>query len=224
MLRSILSNLKLSFKTGNIYYRETYSTNAEDILINTLLKNSSSGFYLDIGAHHPFRFSNTYLLYEAGWSGINIDASKDSIDLLKQYRRRDINLHYVVSDKKEDLDLFTNSLGALNTINKDVYAESKEKYDKSVQVTTTPIHVILDGHLPKNKTIDFMNIDVEGNDFNVLKSFPWEKYKPSLICVEDNDFNVDACEQSEIYSFLIRKKYKLKAFIPNTLFFIQNVR
>ena len=45
-----------------------YSQNGEDLILNRLFENKEKGFFIDVGAHHPIRFSNTYLFYKKGWS------------------------------------------------------------------------------------------------------------------------------------------------------------
>ena len=95
-----------------------YSKNREDLFLYNYFKNKSNGRYIDIGAYHPYRSSNTYLLYKKGWKGINIDLSKTSIDLFKIARPRDINLNFAVSDKKKRIKFYeSKSLGLMNTIN-----------------------------------------------------------------------------------------------------------
>lgn len=64
-----------------------FSQFGEDIVITELLlRRKPKGFYVDVGAHHPERFSNTRLLSLVGWTGVNIDAHKESIDLFKHRR------------------------------------------------------------------------------------------------------------------------------------------
>ena len=75
------------------YMNPSYSIEGEDRIVRTLLwRKHDKGFYVDVGAHHPFRFSNTYLFYTQGWSGINIDATPGSMKAFNKYRPRDINL------------------------------------------------------------------------------------------------------------------------------------
>ncbi len=66
----------------------------------------TTGFYVDVGAHHPLRFSNTYKFYKRGWHGINIDAMPGSMDLFNRLRHRDINLERAVSDSKQILTYY----------------------------------------------------------------------------------------------------------------------
>jgi len=71
----------------------------------------------------------------------------------------------------------------------------------------------------KNQHIDFMTIDVEGLDYDVLLSNDWGKYIPSIILIEDGKFNLHSMEKSKVYNYLIEKDYSLIAKTFNTLFF-----
>ena len=79
--------------------RRTYSQNQEDLFISEYFKNKKKGFYLDIGAYHPIKFSNTQLLYNKGWHGMNIDLNQVSIDCFKIIRKRDNNIRAAISNK-----------------------------------------------------------------------------------------------------------------------------
>ncbi|MDX9799068.1 MAG: hypothetical protein RBT05_09445 [Bacteroidales bacterium] len=75
----------------------SFSQEGEDMLLSKLFELNEKGFFVDIGAHHPIRFSNTYKLYLKGWRGINIDAMPNSMDLFKKYRSEDINLEIPIA-------------------------------------------------------------------------------------------------------------------------------
>ncbi len=220
MFSSLISNLKISFHTENIYLKKSFSLNGEDILIESVLKEVDKGFYLDIGAHHPFRFSNTYLLYKKGWNGINIDASQISIELLNKYRSRDTNLKYVVSDTQQEVILYSNHFGATNTIDKEIFKSGENNYNEATKVQTHRVDEILKKHMPISTRIDFLNIDIEGSDLKALSSFPWENQRPKLVCVEDLKFDFEDHKTSQVYKYLNQMNYKLFAFIPKTLLFI----
>ena len=83
------------------YMNPSYSIEGEDRIVRALLwQKHDKGFYVDVGAHHPFRFSNTYLFYTQGWSGINIDATPGSMKAFNKYRPRDINLEVGIGGRK----------------------------------------------------------------------------------------------------------------------------
>jgi len=221
MFKKILDSLN-NYRTEKIFCKRSFSTKGEDLLINSILLNIQNGFYVDVGAHHPFRFSNTHLLYKRGWKGINIDANSKSIQLFNRYRKKDINVLNAISDKEEKETLYKNEFGATNTLLKEKYQLKPESYIEKMDVITKTLTGVLQTYIPEQERIDFLNVDVEGYDYKVLNSFPWEKYTPYLICVEDLDFQPDNPHKSYIYKFLIKKNYKYVAFIPFTLFFISS--
>ena len=92
-----------------------YSQNGEDLIINRFLNNKKKGFFVDVGAHHPIRFSNTFLFYKKGWSGINIDAMPGSMKYFNKYRPRDINIEMGVGIKKNRSIFYQFNEPALNT-------------------------------------------------------------------------------------------------------------
>ena len=78
-------------------------------MVNRIFKNITKGFYIDIGAYHPYKGSLTYNLYKKGWTGANIDLSKTSIDLFNIARPKDININCAVSNFSGDTHYFENS-------------------------------------------------------------------------------------------------------------------
>ena len=105
----------------NFYKKKTgfYSQWGEDKYIDEFFKDKKVGFYFDIGAFHPIKYSNTCLLYKKGWRGINIDANKTSIDLFNIARPEDLNICAAISDKNSDIDFFIDhKLAPINTYGK----------------------------------------------------------------------------------------------------------
>lgn len=96
------------------YGRNSYSQEGEDLILNRLFANKDKGFYIDIGAHHPYRFSNTYLFYLNGWTGINIDAMPGSMTPFKSKRPKDINLEVPILDKEGIMTYYQFNEPALN--------------------------------------------------------------------------------------------------------------
>ena len=80
---------------------------------------------------------------------------------------------------------------------------------------------VLDDHL-KGRAIDFMTIDVEGFDFNVLKSNNWDKYRPKVILFELFSNDVESIKSNEMSLFLNQNGYSLYCFSPTNIFFIEN--
>lgn len=164
-----------------------FSQEGEDIFVNRLFGDRQSGYYIDVGAHHPTRFSNTFALYKKGWRGINIDATPGSMDPFKKLRPDDINLEVAVSDKTEPLALHVFKEGALNTfdplLSMSYTTDGWEKVDM-IELQPRPLADVLDQYVPVGQTIDLLSIDVEGEDLGVLRSNDWGKYCPDVIIIE----------------------------------------
>ena len=161
--------------------KNSYSQCGEDYFITKFFTKQKKGTYLDIGAFNPIKYSNTYLLYKIGWTGINIDLNQTSIDLFNIVRPKDINVCAAISDKEENVKVnIENIFSPLNTIslNRSKKLNSKSIKKNSYYVKSQKINKIV-----KNK-FDFLNIDIEGFDIKVLKSIKLNFYKPKLICIE----------------------------------------
>ena len=206
----MLHNIYL--KNNFFIKKKTYSMDNEDLFINNFFKNKI-GLYVDVGAYHPLELSNTYLLYKKKWKGINIDINSLSIDYFNFLRPNDININLGVAKKNTIKTLYyQKNKSPLNTLNSSHAKKIFSNKFKKKKIKTKTLTNILDKTKFKGKKIDFLNIDTEGNDLEVLKSLDFKKYKPKLICIELIDhFNPDKKEikKHKIYKFLIEKKYKL---------------
>ena len=204
------------------FFALSYSQEGEDILLNRLFDSKKRGFYVDVGAHHPKRFSNTYYFYRRGWNGINIDAMPGSMELFQKERGRDINLQVGVGQSSGDLAFYTFEDGALNTFDADI-ARCREMdgagVSRKVLVPVQTLAEILDAHLPAGKTVDFLSVDVEGLDLEVLESNDWQKYRPHIIVVEVFGCTAEAAMNHAISAFLAQQGYELIAKTLNTAFY-----
>tara|TARA_B100000575_G_C23092204_1_gene629723 strand:+ start:171 stop:773 length:603 start_codon:yes stop_codon:yes gene_type:complete len=178
----------------------------EDIKILELTKNIEKGFYMDVGCYHPLHINNCNLLHQKGWSGINIDISKFSIDLFNHLRPKDFNINCAVSNKPGKISYFyQKELSQLTSLKKKLAEERMQGYIKEGSIESKTLTSILDNSKFKNKKIDFLNIDVEGADYEALISLNFQKYRPKVICIEITK----KFEDSIIFKFLKEKKYIL---------------
>ena len=193
------------------------------MILRRLFGYKYDGFFVDVGAHHPFRFSNTHYFYELGWSGINIEPNPEGISLIQSARPRDICLQLGVSDCPGQLTYYQFDEPALNTFDyetvKAKVEENRYKLKSTCEVRVQRLDVILAEHLPENQKIDFLSIDVEGLDLSVLKSNNWEIYRPRFILIEMLNTSLEDVLRSEIYSFMKQQHYVLLAKTCNTLIF-----
>jgi FkbM family methyltransferase len=173
----------------------SYSQFAQDLVLRLCyFFNQRSGFYVDIGANHPYSLSNTCYFYKRGWSGINIEPNPDFVESLKKERQRDININCAVASQDGTMDFYLceTKYNCLSTLSKE---RAEELAKKGVNWTKKHIDVlklstIFNRYLSEGKVVDFMNVDCEGYDIEVLKSNDWDKYRPRFLVVEDLD-NID---------------------------------
>lgn len=212
-------------KTKEQYFKKSYSQDGEDMLLSSLFEDigpRGKGFYIDIGAHHPFRFSNTAHFYELGWRGINIEPTPNAISLFEKHRPLDINLNIGIGEKHDTLKFYCFDEPALNSFSKELSEDRHNntfyKIQEIKEISIYPLAEILDKHLKPNQHIDFMTIDVEGLDLEVLKSNNWDKYKPEFIFAEDI-VNFGNLQSSGVYNYLVDVGYELVAKTQRTMIF-----
>lgn len=197
-----------------------YSRWGEDLFLINYFKDTDYGRYIDIGAFHPYRGSNTYLLYNKGWSGINIDLNKTSIDLFKIARPNDINLNLAVSDTENKINIYQNKdLGRNNTAN----LKYASMYLKNFYITETwsnNLNNILEKCNFKNKKFELIDIDAEGSEYLILKNINFKKYSFKLMLVETHQFNsYTKKETDKIHTLLKSKNYNYLKHLGETSIF-----
>ncbi len=165
----------------------SYAQNSEDVILRRVFEGKPKGFYVDVGAHHPSICSVTKHFYDQGWSGINIEPGTIFTELTQQ-RSKDINLPLAVSDQEGTTDFyeFTDMPGE-SSLNREVVDLANSKSPRKFQirkVRTRPLHSIFAEYLPPNTEIDFMSVDVEKHELQVLRSNDWNRFRPRVILVE----------------------------------------
>lgn len=217
LYRSIIPILRRQLVPDLDCGRISFSQDGEDLVLESLFQAVPpvAKFYIDVGAYHPKRLSNTYFFYRQGWQGINIDAMPGSMQIFEQERPRDINVEAAISSISQTLTYYMFKEQGLNTLNDNV----AQKRINSVsnphcqligkrQFETHTLTEILSEKLPTGQQIGFLNVDVEGLDLDVLSSLDFSKYLPQCIVVEHKAIDPSKQEtESSIPSFLWDKGY-----------------
>ena len=212
-----LKLLYYSFYRPKIFFsKKNYSIFGEDKFIERYFGNKPKGFYIDVGCYHPLDGNNTQLLYKKGWNGINLDINYYSIKLFNFLRKGDINIHSGISNKKNRLTMYyRKEINMLNTLDEKIAKMNFRNGYKKKNIQVNTLNYFISKYFKKLDMIDFINIDVEGVELNVLKSLNFKIYKPQLICVEIHnikkmfDTNYKYLKTNSIYNFLVKKGYKI---------------
>jgi FkbM family methyltransferase len=208
-------------------FQKSYSQFNEDIFIKKFFKNKNNGIYIDIGCHHPFKLNNTYLLYKSGWMGINVDLIQLKIDLFNIARPKDKNICCAISNKNENSKVYipgNNILSAEISIDKTHSNLIKKKFNNTYSVkktTTLTFKKMLKKFNVKINNFDFLKLDIEGKDYEVLRNINLEKYNPKLICIEDLQINNK--NSNRIKKYLISKNYRLCFKTTANIFFSKTI-
>jgi FkbM family methyltransferase len=180
----------------------SYSQFGEDKIIACLLNilDVSNPVYLDIGANEPKYESNTYLFYRKGCKGVLVEPNPKLCKKLMRYRRRDtiLNAGIGINQEKEGtFYLFTNKYNILSSFSeKSAYhwenigmkGVGKIKTEKTIKIPMISINQVFDDYF-KNRLPDFVSIDVEGLDLEILQSIDFNKYRPNILCCETSYYD-----------------------------------
>ena len=212
------------------YSKKSYSISNVDLIIDRLFRNNKKGIYLDIGCNHPIKHNNTYLLYERGWNGINIDLDKTSIDEFKKLRPEDINIQIGVSNYAGNKKVFYyHKRSPLNTLSKKLKEFRIKKPTKTFNLQVDTLNNIIKKSKFKNKQINLMSLDIENHEYEALQNFNFKKYKIDLIVteftnlsgkkIETYNLSISDIFKSKIYKLLIKNNYKLINWVNSDLIF-----
>ena len=171
------------------HWRRFYSQEGEDIVLNTLFGYSFQGVYVDVGAHHPLAWSNTKKLAEIGWWGLDIDPMPGTAAMFRKYRPRDIcieaaidigaggdPLNYWIFDDEPRWNCLA-STEPVNTRDGRAFRPSR----RIAVPTLTIAEALARARLPR---VDLVNLDIEGGEEYILRQWPWDRCRPTAICVE----------------------------------------
>jgi FkbM family methyltransferase len=163
----------------------SYSQNREDVLLHRLFIDRANGFYIDVGACHPLFHSVTKLAYDRGWNGINIEPMPSMYQMLMRERPRDINLHMGLSNR-EGTSAFYEVPAAMgySTFSR-AQAEDLRRNGYVLEerlITVSTLSQVCEKYV--GQTIDFLKIDVESCEREVLEGGDWHRYRPRVVLIE----------------------------------------
>lgn len=169
-----------SYKDIN-FLLESKSQNGQDLF--ALLSNNFKrrGIFIEFGAYNGVVFSNTHLLEKQfGWTGILIDPIPSHYEGMKHNRNCKL-IHGAITVKHQESVL----IEELPASDLSKFATQRKMFKKVHEVKAFTLQEVIDNNLTSNE-IDFLSIDIEGEDIEILKSLDLIRYKIKAICVEHN--------------------------------------
>ena len=211
----------------NKYRKISYSQCGEDLIVEFVLNTIGVDdiSYLDIGAHHPYYLSNTALFYEKGFRGVCVEPDPTLFKKIKKHRKNDIclNIGIGIDDDEEEADFFIMSSKTLNTFSKD-QAKEYESYGNQEIISVEKIRLQnINAIITENfhNKPNFISLDAEGMDFEIIKTFDFGKFRPEVFCIETLTYTEDSTERKleEIMDLMASNEYMIYAdTYINTIF------
>jgi FkbM family methyltransferase len=163
---------------------KNYSQIKQDLKVLSFYNNKQNGYFVEIGANDGVTLSNTYLLEkDYNWNGICVEALPDKFNELVK-NRKSININKAVFHKTGEILQFSSD-NLLSGITDKIDAHLGSKNKEQISVETMTLNDILEqNNAPR--FIDYISIDTEGSELEILKSVDFNKYTFGLIHVEHN--------------------------------------
>jgi FkbM family methyltransferase len=201
----------------------SYAQEGEDRILWRIFEGEPAGFYVDVGAHHPTRFSNTYLFYREGWRGLTIDADPGAAPLFARRRPRDTHVCVGVSDAPGRLMYYRFDESALNTFDADLAAQrakiGRYRALPGITVELTTLAAQMHRHVRAGQEIAFLSVDVEGYDARVLRSGDWQAYRPRYVLAESLGASLATLSSDECCLFMRSVGYEPFAKTSRTVIY-----
>jgi FkbM family methyltransferase len=214
------------FGTERIY--ASTSKCGEDRILWYLLRQRQAGFFVDVGAYHPITASNTFVFYQQGWRGINIDPAPGCMAAFRELRPEDVNLEFAIglSESEQPYYMLGGGHEEMNTLEigfqQNLYDEIAVDSSSltSVLVKVYPLSRVLADYRQPSECIDFMTIDVEGREKDVLQSNNWDRYRPIIVMIEDHAPMQDGACTSPVAGLMREARYSCVYKTPNETIFL----
>ena len=199
----------------NKYAHTSYSQCGEDLIIAFIAKQCGIdiSFYFDIGANHPYHYSNTYLFYSLGASGVCVEPIPSMAQELNNARPRDKTISSIISSCSTQQSFFILEPSTLSTTDPSSLKRALETpgavFVEEILFTPVSLTSLFEEHgIPQ-----LLCIDVEGSDMEVLSSWDIARYRPPLLCVEDLEYSTKRGERrpAGVTDYLLQNGYMLFA-------------
>jgi len=196
-----------------------YGQELQDMYAYLWFKGKKDGFFIDIGAYDGITISNTYSLEKIGWKGICIEPVPNVFEKLCENRECEcINAALSNKDIRDTKFIQTKGgrSGFTRNMSRDMLLEAEQEgIIAEINIKSVTFDMLMNKY--DKGYIDFMSIDVEGSELEILKSINFEKYKFGLITVENNQRGK---KEEQLKPFMKTKGYKALLNVGVDILFI----
>ena len=200
----------------------SYAQNFEDVMLERIFKEQVSGFYIDVGAWDDVADSVTKHFYEKGWHGINVEPVPIYFEKLQHSRKRDINLNIALLSNPGSSTLYSIPDTGLSTFDSNHASEHSAKgfqvQERKVEVNT--LEAVCDQYA-QNKQIDFLKVDTEGTELQVLKGGNWIRFRPRVVIIEATLPNSQTASHAEWEPYILEQGYLYAYFDGLNRFYVR---
>jgi FkbM family methyltransferase len=206
----------------------------QDLWVLEETGNKRNGYFVDIGTNDPVNINNTYILEKIyGWDGICVEPLPELFEKIKSVRSKNTivdNSLLFSSVKQMEFKMASGLSGIVETFDK---CHDRSSFNDFLSITTTTLNKLLEKYNAPTE-IDYISVDTEGSEFEILKVFNFQKYNVKLFTIEhnfnqelrDNIFKLmaengyDRVSQDKQYPFIVKanEKWRRKGYKKDKIF------
>lgn len=200
----------------------SYAQNREDILLARIFAGRTDGFYVDVGANDPKNCSVTKHFYALGWHGVNVEPNA-KFHLLAEDRPRDVNLNVAIGDQDGEQTFYEFSANpALSTFVQLEAEEHRQRFGYAYVARRVPVRTLRSICAEQSvREIDFMSIDVEGYERQVLSGADWRRWRPRVVLIEATRPHLTETTHAGWESLLLEADYRFAYFDGLNRFYLR---
>ena len=204
----------------------SYAQNGEDVVLaRALCPDDQPGFWIDVGAADPVVDSVTAAFAQRGWTGINVEPSVPAYERLRAQRPHDVNLNCAAGARGGFAKLYPGPEGnlALSTLVSSIAERHYEQLDEAPspdEVEVRTLAEIVEQHAPP--VVDFLKVDVEGYESEVLAGADWTTFRPRVVVVEATEPNTKQLTHDAWELLLVQHGYVFTLFDGLNRFYVSD--
>lgn len=217
--RDLASNVMARVNDGAMI---SYAQNYEDVLLRRAFPERTDGFFVDVGAFHPVKNSVTQHFHLRGWLGVNIDPDEQNIELFSDLRPNDTNLCFAVGQEDGHTQIYSLPNTSRTTALTELAASYKQRglEIREREVPTRSLASVLDEYAPR--PIDFLKIDVEGAESDVIAGGDWQRHRPKIVLAEATYPETDRPNWQQWEFILLEANYTFAYYDGLNRFYVRN--